>query len=117
MSHEQDKEDIEQKHSKAHHSEEESSDEKKEAMKEGTRDEDLDTPEGREQQVDEDEVEPWEAGFAQGASDEGQLSKDALTGEPLMDVEDVVELEIDGKLYRFVNQENAEKFKDKKKEE
>jgi hypothetical protein len=93
--------------------EESTSDEKRTEMEQGERDEDLDTPEGREKQVEEDEVEPWEAGFAEGASDEGQLAKDALTGEPLMDVEDVVEIELNGKKYRFVNQENAEKFREK----
>lgn len=98
-----------------HH--EDTSEEIKEEMAVGEKDEDLDTEEGREQQVEEDEVEPWEAGFAEGASDEGQLAKDALTGEPLMGVEDVVEAEIDGKIYRFVNEENAQKFREKKKEE
>ncbi len=107
---------IKKEHSHPDH-QQESSDELKSDMKTGGKDEDLDTKEGREQQVEEDEVEPWEAGFSEGASDEGQLGVDALTGEPLMDVEDVVETEIDGKKYRFVNEENAQKFRDKKKEE
>ena len=75
--------------------------------------EDPDVEEGREALVDEDAMEPWEAGFAEGASDEGQHAKDALTGEPLMDVEEVVETEIDGKTYRFVSEKNAEKFRQK----
>ena len=104
-------------HKHAHHEEDTTSEEKTEQMESGDADEDLETPEGREKQIEEDEVEPWEAGFAEGASDEGQLAKDALTGEPLMDVEDVVELEIDGKKYRFVNQENAQKFREKKESE
>ena len=73
------------------------------------------TPEGREALVEDDELEPWEAGFAEGASEEGQLGKDALTGEPLMDKDEVVEAVINGKLYRFVNEENAEKFRLKQK--
>ncbi len=96
---------------------EESSDEKKAEMELGERDENLETEEGREKQVEEDEVEPWEAGLMQGESDEGQLAKDALTGEPLMGVDDVVESVIDGKTYRFVNEENAQKFREKKEEE
>ncbi len=84
--------------------------EKVELMETGDADEDLDTQEGREKQVEDDEVEPWEAGFAEGASDEGIHGKDALTGQPLMDVENVIETEIDGKNYRFVNEKNAEKF-------
>src|SRR3989344_5113496 len=69
------------------------------------------TPEGREALVEDDELEPWEAGFAEGASDEGQLGKDALTGEPLMDIDEVVEAEIEGKTYRFVSEKNARKFR------
>jgi YHS domain-containing protein len=71
------------------------------------------TSEGRETLVEDDEMEPWEAGFAEGASDEGQLGKDALTGEPLIDEEEVVEAEINGKIYRFVSEENAKKFREK----
>lgn len=98
-----------------HKGEEPDSDTLKKQMEHGDVDEDLDTVEGREQQVEEDEVEPWEAGFAEGASEEGRLAKDALTGEPLVDVEDVVEAEIDGKVYRFASEENAQKFREKKK--
>lgn len=83
-------------------------------MKKGEADEDIDTDVGREVQVEEDEIEPWEAGFAEGASEEGQLAKDALTGEPLRDMNQVVEEEINGKLYRFANLRNAEKFRKKK---
>lgn len=84
------------------------------AIEAGEEDEDLETPEGREEQVEEDEIEPWEAGFAEGASEEGQLAKDALTGEPLMGAKNVVEEEINGKIYRFTNKKNAEKFRAKK---
>jgi hypothetical protein len=94
--------------------EEKSEDETKAEMEHGDVDEDTTTDEGREKLVEDDEIEPWEAGFAEGASDEGHLAKDALTGEPLMGVEDVVEIEIDGKKYRFVNEENAQMFKESK---
>ena len=96
---------------------EETSEQKKEEMEDGQEDEDIYTKEGREKLEEDDEVEPWEEGFMEGASDAGQLGKDALTGEPLMDVEDVVETEIDGKVYRFVNEENARKFREKRKQE
>jgi hypothetical protein len=120
------KRDIEQeaKHPDEHHAseeqgieEEKTSEEKKDEMARGEREEDPLTAEGQEELVENDEIEPWEAGFAQGASDEGQLAVDALTGEPLMGIEDVVEIEIDGKKYRFVSEENAEKFKEKMKKE
>ena len=97
--------------------EDETSDEIKEEMEHGDKDEDVYSREGREQLEDDAEIEPWEEGFMEGASAAGQLGKDALTGEPLMDVEDVVEAEIDGKIYRFVSKENAEKFREKKKQE
>lgn len=92
---------------------EESSQDIEQAMERGDLVEDPATEEGREALVEEDAMEPWEAGFLEGASDEGQHAKDALTGEPLMDVEDVVEAEIEGKTFRFVNEENAEKFRAK----
>ncbi len=95
----------------------ETSEEIKEDIKEGERDEDPYTTEGREALVEDDEMNAEEAGFMEGASGAGQLGKDALTGEPLMDVEDVVEIQIDGQKYRFVNQENAEKFRERKEEE
>jgi len=97
--------------------EEETSEQKKEAMEHGEEDEDIYTKEGREKQEEDDELELWEEGFMEGASQAGQLGKDALTGEPLMDVEDVVETVIDGKTYRFVSEENARKFREKMKEE
>ena len=94
----------------------EGSEDIKENMHLGTREEDPYTQEGREVMEDEDEMDIIEQGFMEGASGGGQLGKDALTGEPLMG-EETVELEIDGKRYRFVNEENAEKFKKKKEEE
>tara|TARA_B100000315_G_C14527719_1_gene564648 strand:- start:708 stop:1070 length:363 start_codon:yes stop_codon:yes gene_type:complete len=117
-------EDIEkeEKHTEEHHAaeeqgieEEKTSEEKKEEMARGERDEDPLTKEGQEEMVENDEIEPWEAGFAEGASQEGQHAKDALTGESLMGVDDVVEAEIDGKIYRFVSEENAQKFREKMK--
>jgi len=96
---------------------EETSDEKEAEMEHGERDEDIYTKEGREKQEEDAEIEPWEEGFMEGASQAGQLGKDALTGEPLMGVDDVVEAEIDGKLYRFVSEENARKFREKKEKE
>ncbi|PIZ51026.1 hypothetical protein COY27_05230 [Candidatus Woesearchaeota archaeon CG_4_10_14_0_2_um_filter_33_13] len=80
----------------------------------GEKDEDVYTEEGREKLEEDSEIEPWEEGFMEGASDAGQLGKDALTGEPLMDINNVVEAEIDGRLYRFVNEQNARKFRRKK---
>ena len=94
--------------------EEKTSEEKSEEMEHGEKNEDVYTEEGREKLVEDGEISPEEEGFMEGAAQAGQLGKDALTGEPLMDVEDVVETEIDGKVYRFVSEENAQKFREKK---
>jgi hypothetical protein len=82
-------------------------------MEHGEREEDIYTKEGRDKLEEDMEIEPWEEGFMEGATAGGQLGKDALTGEPLMDIDDVVETEIDGKIYRFANAENAKKFREK----
>lgn len=68
---------------------------------------------GRELLEDDDEIEPWEQGFMEGAHDAGQLGKDAFTGEPLKGVDDVIEMKIGQTVYRFANRKNAEKFKEK----
>lgn len=95
---------------------EETSEEIEEDMELGEKDEDVYSEEGREQLEEDDEISNVEEGFMEGASGGGQLGKDALTGEPLMG-EETVELEIDGKKYRFVNSENAEEFRKKKEKE
>ena len=41
---------------------------------------DLETEEGREEAAEDDELEPWEEGFIEGASREGQLGKCANCG-------------------------------------
>ncbi len=92
-----------------------SEDDEEKAIIEGDEDEEVYTSKGREKLEEDDEIETWEEGFMEGASDAGQLGKDALTGEPLMDVEDVYELQFNGKMYRFVNEKNAKKFLEKQK--
>lgn len=69
------------------------------------------------EELEDDELEPWEEGFEAGAARGGQLGKDALTGQPIKDGDEVIELELDGKLYRFVNEKNAILFKKKKGQE
>lgn len=93
---------------------EETSEEIEEEMETGEKEADVYSEEGLEKLEEDDEIEPWEEGFMEGAKDGGQLAKDALTGKPLMG-EETIELKIDGKRYRFVNKENAEKFKKKLK--
>ena len=92
---------------------EETSEEHELAIDHGDEDEDIYTVEGRKKLEENDELEPWEEGVMEGASGLGQLGKDALTGKPLMDTDEVIEMELDGKLYRFVSTKNAEKFREK----
>ncbi len=92
---------------------EETPEEIEEDMEQGEKDEDIYTKEGREKLEEDAEIEPWEEGFMEGASGAGQFGKDALTGEPLMDTDDIVEAEIERKVYRFASRENAEKFRKK----
>ena len=95
---------------------EESKEEIAEDIKEGKKTEDVYSDEGLEVMEDEDELEPWEEGFMQGTKDDGQLGKDALTGEALIDEKKIIETEIKGKTYRFVNDDNAKKFRKKMRE-
>ena len=64
---------------------------------------------GREKLVEDDEIEPWEQGFMQGAEGGGQGAKCRKCGKPLVDKE-IVEKEIDGENYRFCSEECANKF-------
>ena len=96
---------------------EETPDEKELHMKIGEDDEDIYDEKGRIMLEEDDEIKPWEEGFAAGAFGMGQLGKDALTGEPLMGVDTVIEMELNGKVYRFVSEKNALKFKEKKEKE
>lgn len=92
---------------------EETSEEHELAIKQGQEDEDVYTEAGRHKLAEDDEIEPWEEGLMEGAAELGQLGKDALTGEPLMGADEVIEMELDGKLYRFVSTKNADKFREK----
>lgn len=91
----------------------ETSEEHELAMAVGDEDEDVYTEEGRKKLEEDDEIEPWEEGVMEGAAGIGQLGKDALTGKPIIDADEVIEMELDGKLYRFVSTKNAEKFREK----
>lgn len=94
----------------------ETEDEQGQAIGLGEEDEEVYSKKGRELLEEDDEIETWEEGFMEGAADAGQLGKDALTGEPLLDMENVYEMEFNGKTYRFVNEKNAKAFLKKQKE-
>ncbi len=89
-------------------------DDVKAEMKSGKADEDIYTKEGQESLEEDDEIETWEEGFMEGAADDGQLGKDALTGASLINADNIFEVEIEGKNYRFVSEKNAIEFMNKK---
>jgi len=95
----------------------ETSEEVEQEMKRGEKDKDIYSEKGQELLEEDDEIEPWEEGFMEGASNLGQLGKDGFTGEPLRDKEGVVETKLEGKVYRFNSKENARKFLEKKQNE
>jgi hypothetical protein len=75
------------------------------------------SPEGREEIMEDDGITPLEEGFMEGAEGGGQEAKCRFCGEPLGDKEDVVEREIDGSIERFCSDDHAEKYIKEKSEE
>ena len=70
---------------------------------------DLYSEEGREEAIEDDEMEPWEEGFMEGAESEGQNAKCRKCGK-LLTLEDTVEIEVNGHLYWFCSEEHAEEY-------
>lgn len=71
-------------------------------------DEEIYSEEGRKKLVEEDEIEPWEEGFMEGADEDGKQAKCRKCGKLLTD--DIVEREIDDELFWFCSEECAEKY-------
>lgn len=84
-----------------------------EALDEEDLNEDIYNNETAEELEENDEISIEEEGFMQGANKQGQLAKDTLTGEPLINPKKIIELKLNGKMYRFNSQKNADKFKEK----
>ena len=92
-------------------------DETREKMESGEKEETVYDEQGRENLVEDDEISPTEAGFMEGAEDDGEQGKCANCGAALMDAEHTVETKIDGKTYWFCSDHCLEKYKEKKKGE
>ena len=93
-------------------------DEQKEMeMEAGEAEETVYDKEGREKLEEDDEISPEEAGFMEGAEDDGEQGKCAHCGAALLDAEHTFEREIDGKVYWFCSEDHAEKYVEKKKGE
>ncbi|MEM4264070.1 MAG: hypothetical protein QW666_04240 [Candidatus Woesearchaeota archaeon] len=97
---------------------EETPDEFDKELHAGEKEEDVYTEEGREDLVEDDEIEPWEEGFAEGAADKGEYGDCAHCGKPLRQEEEkVIEKEISHKIYQFCSDKCASKGLKKKTEE
>ena len=93
-------------------SEEETSDEKVEHMRTGTDEVDVYSKEGREELVDEGEIQPHEAAFMEGAEglgNEGHCSN----CKKMLKEDSTIEGEIDGDKHLFCSEECLEEYKKK----
>jgi hypothetical protein len=75
-------------------------------------DKDIYSEEGREEQVDDDEISPREEGFMEGAHDGGQGAKCRKCGNILMDK--FIERKVGEEIYRFCSDECADKYVEEK---
>ncbi len=81
----------------------------------GDEEEDVYTEEGREELLEDDEIEPWEEGFSEGAEERGELGACAHCGKPLGDREEnVFEKEYDDELMFFCSEKCAKSGPKKK---
>ncbi len=92
--------------------EKKTSEEKQLAMETGEKDEDVYSEEGREELVEDDEIDAWEEGFSEGAAGKGGLALCACCEKVLnQSKKKLIERMIDGKLFLFCSQECAQKGK------
>jgi YHS domain-containing protein len=92
---------------------EETKDEIRQEMETGEKEETVYDEEGREKLVEDGEISPEEAGFMEGAEDDGEQGKCANCGAALMDAENTLETRIDGKVYWFCSDHCLQKYKEK----
>ena len=80
-----------------------------EKIRVGDKEADVYTEEGREILTEDDEMEPWEEGFSEGAKGKGSLAVCAHCGKILSDDEDeIVERIYNNKMYRFCSEKCAQ---------
>ena len=83
-------------------------------MEEDYEEEDVYTPKGRNELLEDDEITPVEEGFMEGAESYGETGKCANCGKILTG--DFIEREINGRVYRFCSEKCAEEFEKRLKE-
>ncbi len=83
----------------------------------GERDQEVYSEEGRESLVEDDEMEPWEEGFMEGAEGRGEQHCCAECGKLLgEDESSIYERKFDGEIKWFCSEEHAENYAKKHKE-
>lgn len=82
------------------------------SMADDDEDQDIYSAEGRAEEVEDDEIEPWEEGFMEGAEAGGQGAKCRNCGKVLG--VSFVEEEISNKIHRFCSNTCAKEFVKKK---
>ncbi|MBI1969609.1 hypothetical protein HYS48_02850 [Candidatus Woesearchaeota archaeon] len=75
----------------------------------------VNSEEDREELMEDDELEPWEEGFMEGAEAGGQEAKCRKCGK-ILEREETLEREIDGDLVWFCSEECSEKYEKEKEE-
>ncbi|HLD06613.1 MAG TPA: hypothetical protein VJC16_03710 [Candidatus Nanoarchaeia archaeon] len=75
--------------------------------------EEIYSDEGREEMVENDEIEPWEEGFMEGAEQGGQNAKCRKCGKVLVN-RDMVEREIKGAVCWFCSEDCADKYEEER---
>lgn len=79
-------------------------------IKTGDQDEEVYTEAGRDELVEDDEIDAWEAGFMEGAEGRGQMTSCARCGKLLgQGKAKIFERKINGKKMLFCSEEHAEK--------
>ncbi|MBS3121811.1 hypothetical protein J4434_02925 [Candidatus Woesearchaeota archaeon] len=68
--------------------------------------------EGREEMLDNDEIDSFEEGFMQGAEMDGQKAKCRKCGRILINPKSTVEREVNGKLIWFCSEKCADKYEE-----
>ena len=96
----------------------ETSEDIKEDMETGEKEGDVYSEEGRENLENNDEIEPAESGFMEGAEGRGKKGSCAECGALISEDDgNIVEKEINGEVKWFCSEEHAENYSKKHKEE
>lgn len=93
---------------------EEASDEKREHMREGKDEIDVYSKEGREELIEENEIEDWEEGFAEGAEGLGKKGH-CINCKKAVDEAEEILAEVNSEEYLFCSEKCLKEFKKKHK--